>query len=104
MQRHGYTYDDLFGRRETDAFRRVMKDIVDRARHLFIAGLPLTATVDRRLSIDLDLFSRGGMRVLDKIERQNYNVLSRRPAVGRMERLGLLLTSLARTMISRSPA
>jgi phytoene/squalene synthetase len=81
-----------------------MKDIVDRARHLFIAGLPLTAMVDRRLSIDLDLFSRGGMRVLDKIEQQNYNVLSRRPSVGKTERLGLLLTSLARTLFSRTVA
>ena len=104
MDRYGYTYDDLFARRETDAFRKVMRDIVDRARHLFIAGLPLTTMVDRRLSIDLDLFSRGGLRVLDKIEEQNYNVLSRRPAVGKMERVGLLLASLARTMFSRSAA
>jgi phytoene/squalene synthetase len=104
MDRHRYTCDDLFARRETDAFRRVMKDIVDRARLLFIAGLPLTAMVDRRLSIDLDLFSRGGMRVLDKIEEQNYNVLSKRPAVGKMERVGLLLATLARTLFSRTAA
>ena len=31
--------------------------------------------VDRRLAIDLDLFSRGGMRVLEKIEQQDYDVL-----------------------------
>jgi squalene synthase HpnC len=104
MKRHGYTYEDLFALRETDAFRRVMKEIVDRARHLFIAGLPLTTIVDRRLSIDLDLFSRGGMRVLDKIEEQKYGVLSKRPAVGRIERVGLLLSSLARTMFTRSAA
>jgi squalene synthase HpnC len=104
MDRNGYTYEDLFARRETDAFRRVMKEIVDRARHLFIAGLPLTTMVDRRLSIDLDLFSRGGMRILDKIEEQSYGVLSKRPAVGKMERVGLLLSSLARTMFTRSAA
>jgi squalene synthase HpnC len=104
MNRHGYTYEDLFALRETDAFRRVMKDIIDRARHLFIAGLPLTTMVDRRLSIDLDLFSRGGMRILDKIEEQNYGVLLKRPAVGRMERVGILLSSLARTMFTRSAA
>ena len=39
--------------------------------------------VDRRLALDLDLFSRGGMRVLDKIEQQDYNVLSR--AAGDLE-------------------
>lgn len=104
MDRHGYTYEELFALRETDAFRRVMKELVDRARHLFIAGLPLTAMVDRRLSIDLDLFSRGGMRVLDRIEAQNYSVLSKRPAVGKVERVRLLLSSFARAMFSHSAA
>ncbi len=33
--------------------------------------------VDRRLAIDLELFSRGGLKVLEKIERQNYDVLAR---------------------------
>jgi hypothetical protein len=54
------------------------------------------------LSIDLDLFSRGGMRVLDKIEAQNYNVLHRRPAIGKMERAGILLASLVRQGFRRA--
>ena len=52
--------------------------------------------VDRRLAVDIDLFSRGGMRVLDKIERQDYDVLSRGPPISKTERVGLLLASLAR--------
>jgi hypothetical protein len=52
--------------------------------------------VNRRLSVDLDLFSRGGMFILDKIERQDYRVLSRRPAITRVERVTLLLGSLVR--------
>jgi phytoene/squalene synthetase len=53
--------------------------------------------VDRRLALDIDLFSRGGMRVLDKIAEQNYDVLSRRPAISKAERVGLLLGSILRT-------
>ena len=45
----------------------------------FSKGLPLAGMVDRRLALDLDLFSRGGMRVLDKIEQQDYDVLARAP-------------------------
>jgi phytoene/squalene synthetase len=56
--------------------------------------------VDRRLAIDLDLFSRGGMRVLEKIERQGYNVLAARPKVSKVERVGLLLGSVARMAFS----
>ena len=100
MERHGYPVEDLFARRFSPAFREVMREIVEQARVLFLEGLPLSTRVDRRLAIDLDLFSRGGMRVLEKIEAQDYDVLRARPAVGRMERVGLLLGSLARVAFS----
>ena len=102
LARHGYTVEELFARRMTPAFREVMREIVTRARQLFSQGLPLPAMVNRRLALDLDLFSRGGMRVLDKIERQGYDVLSRRPAISKAERLWLLLGSLARVTFSRA--
>lgn len=96
MARHGYALEDLFARRFTPAFAAVMRETVEQARDLFLTGLPLSTMVDRRLAIDLDLFSRGGMRVLEKIEAQRYDVLKARPAVGKVERVGLLLGSLAR--------
>ena len=102
MERHGYTVDDLFAHRFTPAFRETMREIVAKARALFVEGLPLIGMVDRRLGLDLDLFSRGGMRVLDKIARQDYNVLARRPAISKSERVGLLLGSLARMAFTRA--
>jgi squalene synthase HpnC len=102
MERHGYTVDELFARRFTPGFREVMREIVAKARELFLEGLPLARMVDRRLAIDLDLFSRGGMRVLEKIEQQGYDVLRARPAITKMERVRLLLGSLARMAFARA--
>jgi squalene synthase HpnC len=96
MARHGYGVDELYGRRFTPAFREVMREIVAKARDLFDVGLPLVRKVDRRLALDLDLFSRGGIRVLDKIRAQDYDVLKARPAISKAERVGLLFGSLAR--------
>jgi phytoene/squalene synthetase len=79
-----------------------MREIVVRARALFLEGLPLAGMVDRRLAIDLDLFSRGGLRVLEKIEQQGYDVLRARPKVSKVERVGLLLGSVARVAFSAS--
>ena len=100
MERHGYTVEELFARRFTPAFREVMREIVEKARELFLEGLPLIGMVNRRLALDLDLFSRGGLRVLDKIEQQDYDVLAARPAISKAERVGLLLGSLARLAFS----
>ena len=102
MERHGCTLEDLFARRFTPAFAAVMREIVAQTHDLFLEGLPLSGMVDRRLAIDLDLFSRGGMRLLDKIARQGYDVLGARPAISRVERAGLLLGSVARMAFSAS--
>jgi phytoene/squalene synthetase len=99
LARHSYTLEDLYARRMTPAFREVMREIVARARQLFVEGLPLSSMVDRRLALDIDLFSRGGMRVLDKIAEQDYDVLSHRPAISKVERVWLLLGSTLRTAL-----
>jgi squalene synthase HpnC len=95
LARHGYTVDELAARKFNPAFQAVMRDAVEVARKLFLEGLPLIKTVDRRLAFDLELFSRGGMRVLEKIERQDYNVLAHRPAISKFERIQLLLGAVA---------
>jgi len=92
--KHGYTVEDLAARRFNPSFQAVMREAVDVARKLFLHGLPLVKTVNRRLALDLELFSRGGMRVLEKIEQQNYNVLDSRPVISKIERVQLLLASL----------
>ena len=104
MERHGCTVDDLFAHRFTPAFREVMREIVEKARDLFAEGMPLIGMVNRRLSLDLDLFSRGGLRVLDKIAQQDYNVnvLASRPSISKAERVGLLLGSLGRLAFKRA--
>jgi len=102
MTRHGYTVDELYARRFTPAFRLVMREIVEHTRELFDRGLPLVGKVHRRLALDIDLFSRGGMRVLQKIKGQGYNVLAARPAISKGERVALLLGSLARVAFSRA--
>ena len=99
MERHGYSEADLAARRCTPGFREVMRESVDRARGLFLKGLPLVQMVERRLALDIDLFNRGGMRVLDKIEGQQYDVLAARPSISKAERAGLLLSSLARVAL-----
>ncbi|HEY7392214.1 MAG TPA: squalene synthase HpnC [Bryobacteraceae bacterium] len=96
MERHGYPVEDLFAQHDLPAFRNVMREIVAKARQLFEEGLPLARIVDRRLAFDLDLFSRGGIRILDKIEEQDYDVLRTRPVISKAERVWLLMKSIAR--------
>jgi squalene synthase HpnC len=96
LARHGASVDDIAQSRATPEFRAALREAVAKARELFLEGLPLTRTVNRRLSLDLELISRGGLKILDKIEQQDCDVLSRRPAISKSERVQLLIATLAR--------
>ena len=39
----------------------------------------------RQLAVDVDLFVRGGLAILDAIEARGFDVLSRRPSLSRFD-------------------
>jgi squalene synthase HpnC len=94
MRRFGVMDDTIARGVATPEFRQLMQFEVGYARALFEQGLPLIARVNRELAVDLDLFSRGGLEILRAIERQNYDVLSARPAISKTTKLGLALRAL----------
>jgi squalene synthase HpnC len=102
MARYGCTYDDLFARRSTPAFRELMRFEVDRTRQLFQQGLPLIDRLDGSLRLDILLFSSGGMAILDKIEQQGWDVLDRRPSLSRLEKIRLTSGWLIRRLLHLS--
>jgi squalene synthase HpnC len=90
LRRFGVSENAIRDRENTSAFREMIKFEVERAREWFRQGLPLIAKVDRALALDIELFSRGGQEILNAIERQNYAVLGRRPAISKTRKLALV--------------
>jgi squalene synthase HpnC len=104
MERYGVDEALIAQRNPTQAFRELMRYQVDYARQLFIKGLPLIATVDRELALDLDLFSQGGLEILDAIERAQYDVLTARPAISKGRKLRLLTRAFSSKLLARRPS
>jgi squalene synthase HpnC/squalene synthase HpnD len=90
----GLQESDVVGRRFDERYVRLMRDLIDRTRALFAEGMPLSKIVDARLSVDLELFSRGGLAVLDAIEAMGYDTLHHRPAISKAKQLRLLARAL----------
>jgi squalene synthase HpnC len=95
MQRFGVSDATIQKGIATAEFRALLKHEVDYARSLFHEGLPLINMVERDLALDLDLFSRGGLEILNAIERQDYDVLSARPSISKRTKLGLALRAVS---------
>jgi squalene synthase HpnC len=87
---HGLSESDIVERRFDDRYVRLMKDLIARTRALFAEGQPLAKMVDGRLSVDLEMFTRGGLAVLDAIETMGYDTLHHRPTVSKLKQAGLL--------------
>ena len=101
--RFGYSNDDLQHRRTTPAFLELMRYEVERARRFLLEGLPLVPRLPGRLQIDIDLFVRGGLKILERIERIGYRVWDTRPKVSKWD-AALLFVGCAARAAGRRPA
>jgi squalene synthase HpnC len=94
----GYPEIDLQRRRCTPAFVQLMRFEVDRTRDFFYRGMPLVETLPGEVRPDVELYIRGGLAILRKIERQGYNVWAVRPDLARWEKACLLAGALTRQL------
>jgi phytoene/squalene synthetase len=67
-----------------------MRFEIERTRQLFRAGLPLVERLPADVRADIELFVRGGLAVLRKIEQLHYNVWQTRPALSKWDKAALV--------------
>ncbi len=100
LTKHGLTEADIVERRFDARYVALMKSLIARTREMFDAGLPLAQSVDGALRTDIELFSRGGIGILDAIEASGYNTLSHRPSLSKWTKLRLLGNALGSKLAS----
>ncbi|MSO57121.1 MAG: squalene synthase HpnC [Acidobacteria bacterium] len=86
---------DLDDRRLTEPWQCALAVVTARTRELFSAGRHVCDGVGGRLGHELRMTWLGGMRILDRVERVNYNVFMFRPTLGRADVPALLWGALA---------
>jgi squalene synthase HpnC len=87
---HGLSEKEIVEKKFDERYVQLMKELIARTRGLFAEGLPLAKMVDGKLAVDLEMFSRGGLAVLDAIETMGYDTLNARPAISKGKQIRLL--------------
>ena len=64
--------------------------------------MPLLDRVPPQLRVDLDLFVQGGLAILRKIERLDYNVWHQRPVLARWEKASLFAGAIWQRLVNSS--
>jgi squalene synthase HpnC len=77
--RHGVTRDGLLAGRDSAPLRALVAEEVAWARALMEEGAPLVHGVPGRAGWELRLVVQGGLHILEKIARLDFNVIDRRP-------------------------
>ncbi len=101
---HGLTEEDIVARRFDARYVSLMKELIARTRELFEQGMPLAERVDSALRVDIEMFSRGGLAVLDSIEAIGYDTLQRRPSIPKSTQLQLLSRAIVQRIFARDQA
>jgi squalene synthase HpnC len=86
----GACEEDVAEKRMTPEWRRVMGVMVQRTRALFAAGRGVCDGVTGRLRWELRVTWLGGSRILDKLERHDFDVFNHRPTIGKGDIPGLI--------------
>jgi squalene synthase HpnC len=98
---HGVTESDIVGKKFSERYLSLMRELIAKTRELFEKGRPLSRKVRGKLSVDLEMFSRGGLAVLDAIEVMGYDTLNRRPEVSKGKQVRLLGRAIVVQVLAR---
>jgi squalene synthase HpnC len=101
LSRFDLTTDDLKRRCVSDNFRELMRFEGERARQMFARGKPLCTSVGGRLGLELRAVWLGGMRILELIEQNDYDVFARRPVITLADKLRTVFGATSKAVFRR---
>jgi len=92
----GVSEADLKALKPTPAIKGMLRYQVARTRALFERGRPLLGKLNADLKFELALIWLIGMAILDKIEDADFDVFTRRPAIGAADKAKILAKAAKR--------
>jgi squalene synthase HpnC len=100
LDTYGFSEAKLFARAFNIHYRDAIKHLVERTRDLFQQGMPLAQTVAPNIRVDIDLFTRCGLALLDSIESIGYNTLQQRPSLDAKTKIKLIGRAVGEQVLS----
>jgi squalene synthase HpnC len=94
MNKYGYSLELLKKNIYDEKFKCLIKYEVEITKKMFYEGAKLLKYLPFRLKIQIKLTILGGLRILDKIAKNDYNVITNRPTIEKTDIIFILIKSL----------
>lgn len=93
LQQFGICEGEVLKGRKSEKLQSLLREWCRYADGFFDRGAPLVHHVPNWLSLDVRLFIAGGRQILKEIERNRYDVWSKRVSIGKWRKLSLVARS-----------
>jgi squalene synthase HpnC len=93
LEKFNVTEKDIEHKNCSENFKELMKFEVERTRKMLIEGRKLLEHLPGRLKYQIYWTVLGGEKILDKIERNDYNSLNLRPRLSKTDYIQLMIKS-----------
>jgi phytoene synthase len=94
IERFGCDEQSVMNGQNSPVLRELLAFEVDRTRKFFDRGKSLLFSVKRDVAFELRLTWNGGKKILNMIERQQYDVFSHRPSLRFFNKIGVFFSTL----------
>lgn len=91
MLRYGIKESDIASECAGESWAKFMLFQVERAKTMMLEGVPLASELKGRIALEMKLIILGGLRILEKIEHAQGDIFRRRPKLGRLDWMLILL-------------
>lgn len=93
MMQFGVTEEHIAQQNSDTAWHTLMKFQVDRARSLMLQGAPLGSILTGRIGLEMRMVIAGGLRILAKLEANQYDMFRHRPVLKPLDWIIMLAQS-----------
>ena len=94
MKNFNCTEEDIANANMTSDFIRLIEFQTNRAYELFQKGQNLFPLVTRKFRTDIKLFSLGGIKTLDKIKSQGYDVFNKSSRLTKLNKIEIIIKTI----------
>lgn len=94
LKNFNYSEANLFKKKYNPEFIQLLKFQVERSQKLFYEGAQLSKHLKGRLKLEIKCVVLGGLKILEKLKKLDYNSLHQRPVLNNWDKLTLLSRAL----------
>ncbi len=103
LERFRVNYEEIKKKKYSKNFKKMMEFQVTRTKKLFEEGYNLINYIDKKLVLDVSLFTMGGLSIISKIEKNNFDTITKRPTLSKLDKIKIFISIYVRIKLSLSP-